>query len=264
MEIKITSSDNKIFKALKSLAQKKYRDKTHEFVIEGKKPLLDAVMEQATIHMLIYRDGFDFSSLEGQIKTYMDKKHVKIYCMAAHLFDKICDTKQPQGILAVCEQAASPYYEMQPFSGYCVFCDDISDPGNLGTILRTAAAAGAQCVILSNYCVDLYHPKTVRSTMGSLFHIPVFYGDTEEVCSHLHKQGVQIFASSLDAPEFQAIHPVYPACLVVGNEAHGISETVKQFADAFIKIPMQNHVESLNAGVAAGILLYHFLNNRVE
>ena len=257
MLTQITTTQNKTYKMIRSLKQKKERQKNHAFTVEGVKSVQDALSAGWVPELLAMSDTF-FSG-----GTFSAPPEIPVYQIPDSMFSALCDTETPQGILAVL-----PIPEEKTFSpdesGIYLFCDSVSDPGNLGTIIRTADAAGFSAVLLSDGCVDLYSPKTIRSSMGSFFHLPVQSGITKPQLSAWKYAGFQILCGALGENTVDYLIPDLkkPTILVVGNEANGISEEILQLADQCIKIPIYGSAESLNVGVAAGIMMYEAARQR--
>jgi TrmH family RNA methyltransferase len=178
--------------------------------------------------------------------------------LKTELFSHITDTVHSQGIVAVLELDAI-HQLMKPESKHVVICDNIQDPGNLGTIIRTCDALGIYEVYLTKGCVDPYSSKVLRSTMGSLFKVNVYKGwDSMELAASLHERDFQIIATALrNSISMAEFKPDTATAIIFGNEGNGVSEELLNVADGAIRIPMEGSAESLNVGVAAGIVLYH-------
>lgn len=240
----ITSLDNKLVKKITSLSQKKYRDEFGEFFVEGIKSVEEAIKYNQEITNILY---------SPEMLDY--KLDIPALKVSKEIIHKISDTLTPQGIIAVCR---IPQYELEE-RNKLVYLDRVQDPGNVGTIIRTADAFGFDGVMLSKECADVYSPKVVRSTMGSLFHIPIYQDVT---VGNIKNLGNKIYSAVLDTNNFvNAINISTPFVLVIGNEGKGISDEVKNITDEFIKINMSGNAESLNASIAAGILMYEFSVN---
>lgn len=249
----VTSKDNQIYKSALKLTKKKYRDEQGQYLLEGVKPLRDAIDMGISVKWIFLCEG------AGIRIDYPDEKTV---VLDRRLFEKLSDTGTSQGVIAVAEKTAydSGSFAMaagKPGSNVVVL-DRLQDPGNIGTIIRTAEAAGYGGIILTAGSGDVYSPKVVRAAAGSLFRVPVLYTATgREAVELLRKMNKRIVTSSLDADDFY-----YEAdlteniALVIGNEGRGVSEDFKESSDIKIKIPMEGSIESLNAAVAAGILMY--------
>lgn len=243
---RIVSTSNKRVMELKKLAQKKYRTELGLYLIEGAKMVADAVAAGVNIAYIAVDE-------EAAINfAVFEQKGYNVYSMPSGLFRSVCDTVTPQGIIAA---AKIPVAELSAPEGNCVILDGISDAGNLGTIIRTAAAAGFWDIYLIN-CVDAYNPKCVRSTMSGLFWVRL------HECGYEFLETVKARATLIGADMSGKDYRTYPeqknaVALVIGNESHGISERARAACDSMLSIPMAR-VESLNAAVAAGILMYKF------
>ena len=190
----------------------------------------------------------------AQAETYASLLHQgDVALMPSHVLAAVCDTKTPQGIAAVVRMGAVPRLGKR-----LVALDGVQDPGNVGTILRTADCAGMEGLLLSEQCADIFSPKVLRATMGSIFRMPVeVTGDLPGRLAALRRQGYSVLSSQLDGTPFyqrQGIGECY--VLVVGNEGNGVSQPVQQQATHRLRLPMRGGAESLNAAVAAGIMMY--------
>ncbi len=251
----ITAKDNEKIKILKKLIGKKsFRDEMGLFVLEGERAVRDALALGAEIESIFLREGTDLSFL-GDAPVYEVSKSV---------FDSVADTMTPQGVIATAKMNSSTLADLR--DGAVIFCENLSDPGNLGTIIRTAAAVGAGGVILSEGCVDLYNPKVVRATMSSLFLVPIMKGaKVKETFGELKELGYRIFGTALREDSLDLYEETLPqkSVLVIGNEGNGMSEDALALCDKTLIIPMPGGAESLNASVAASVLLYeHLRQNR--
>lgn len=247
METIITSTKNELVRHARSLHTAKGRTEQGEMLIEGEKcvrELLTYMPER--LHSLIITDG-RFEDIKQAVKA----SDVRVYPVAEHVMDAACDCQTPQGIAAI---AAIPSY--QPVkSGFIVALDDVQDPANVGAIIRTADAAGASGVALSPACADAFSPKAVRASMGSSFHLPIFKTELTGYLKSLVEAGYHIACGHLEGTtEFSL--DWRQTCLVIGNESRGISAPVMALATDIVRIPMFGKAESLNAAVAAGILIY--------
>lgn len=237
----ITSVDNKLVKKATSLHQKKYRDMYNEFLLEGIKSIKEAINYNIEIVNIFYCPDMIFYELNQEAIE-----------VSKEIIAKISDTSTPQGIVAVCKIPNRNLIKKEKL----VFLDRVQDPGNVGTIIRTADAFGFDGVLLSSGCADVYSPKVVRATMGSLFHIPIVQNITVEELKNI---GNKIYSSYLHTDNYiNNIEIEKPFILVIGNEGQGISEEIKKETSEFVKIKMDGNAESLNASIAAGILMYEF------
>lgn len=255
-----STTNHQIKKIQKLMKNARFRRQEKLFVAEGWKMIQEALERHLVKALYLsesacgeYRRRLDTGEIAGPV----DETAVEV--VADKCFREMTDTVNPQGILAVIQM---PEYDREqilaaPDAG--VIClEDIQDPGNLGTILRTAEGAGMSALILSRGCVDLFNPKVVRATMGALFRVPFLYCEemTTEVES-LKKYGFTVYAAHLDADrDFREEEYPGRVAVLVGNEANGLSPAVSERADRRIKIPMEGELESLNAAVSAALIMY--------
>lgn len=245
----ITSRDNRIYKRMKALSDRKQREKEGLFVIEGLRGVQDAVKNGMKLKIAALCEGCNINI--GVPETYV---------LAKKLFNELADTRTPQGIIAAFEMPVADFSDIKTSdSGFAVLCENLQDPGNLGTIIRTADAAGAAGIVLSKGCCDLFNPKTVRSTVASIGNIPVVRGmDALDAAKRLKTIGFRLAAGVLTDNSVG----LYEADLsgkiafVIGNEGNGISPELIAISDAAIKIPMRGGAESLNAAVAAAVMMF--------
>ena len=250
MEI-IKSPSNRIVKHIKSLHIKKNREKYVEFIASGLRLVQEA--SDAEVSFFVFSDVVA-RDVKQSIKELDSFQAAKYFVVSDNIFKTLCDTENPQGIMAVVKIPKSHEISGSKF----IILDNLQDPGNVGTIIRTANAFGLDGVILSDDCVDVYNPKVVRSSMGSIFHIPIYRDvNIEECIVSLKNTGCHVYAAHLDGePIGEKSSLQGKSALIVGNEANGIRESVTQLVDALVKIPMPGTAESLNASVAAAILMY--------
>ncbi len=259
----IQSKDNLLIKEIKKLKEKKYRLISNMFLVEGFRFTEEALESDfEVVHIFISAKGeskFESSSVKNKLQ-----ENTKVYSLSDSLFKGICDTDNPQGIIAVVRnKPVAIKYDY----GFYILADKIQDPGNMGTIIRTAHAAGALGVIITKGTVDIYNEKTLRSTMGSIFKIPVIEDKDLSLVQKLRDSGFKLVTSSLDTDKnFYDIDLKEKVIISVGNEGNGISDEVYGISDFKIKIPMPGGAESLNAAVAASIMMYEVVRqkNKVE
>ncbi|MCL2398606.1 MAG: RNA methyltransferase [Defluviitaleaceae bacterium] len=179
-------------------------------------------------------------------------------------FLSLSDTTTPQGIMAVCEKHTFTFDHLLKENSFLLIGECLSDPGNIGTLIRTAAAAGASGVVLSAGSGDIYNPKTIRAAAGAVLHIPVVEdADLPKVISFLKHQNILIIATHLCGSVLPYELDLCQSCaILIGNEAHGLSDSISNLADICVKLPMHSNIESLNASVAGGILLYEVVRQR--
>lgn len=254
----ITSRENSIYKSVLKLTKRKYRDQAGQYLLEGTKPLADAISLGIPVEMILVR--------EGSLPPFEESGAAPVMELGAKLFDSLTDTEHSQGVMAVVQKTQ---HDWESFSDLLkentrniVVLDRLQDPGNMGTIIRTAEAAGYGGVLLMAGCTDVYAPKVVRAAAGSLFRMPILQeNDIAEAAGRLHALQRNIAVTSLDAEQYyQDADLGENIALVIGNEGRGVREEFLDIADIKIKIPMAGSIESLNAAVAAGILMYQSQN----
>lgn len=232
----IVSRANNIVKKIKKLSDKKYRDEFGEYIAEGKRWINDAkrLCLQDIVAVICSDDcECDFAD----------------YVLQKKLFDEISDTNNNQGIMAIMR---IPQTSAGLMGNHILFLDRIRDPGNMGAIIRTACAAGYHDIVLRD-CVDVYNPKVIRSSMTGILNVRFNYSDVFSV----KQSGYTLISSSLEGENvFKSRINSEKICLVIGNEAEGIAKEIDDMCDFRVKIPMDNAMESLNAAVSAGILMY--------
>ncbi len=247
MEPRITSTQNEFVKSAKSLKTKKGRTEHGAFLVEGQKCVTELITHMPDILSSLIVCGTQYEKTVNRVK----KMGRRVYSVEEHVMAAICDCKTPQGIAAV---AIKPMHA-DISEGFIVALDDVQDPQNVGTIIRTADAAGCAGVVLSPESADCYAPKAVRASMGSLFHLPVLYEDLALYVSKLLTRGYRIACADIEGSEEFQFEPAR-TCLVIGNESRGVSDDMLALCTDRIRIPMYGQAESLNAAVAAGILIY--------
>ncbi|MCL2355103.1 MAG: RNA methyltransferase [Oscillospiraceae bacterium] len=258
----ITSKDNEQIKYIRKLKDKKARDVRGEFFIEGMKLIREAIEENADIKTIVICDDCVKAGEISKKELYAIAKYNCIYA-SENVFHNIADVQTPQGILAVVGKG-EPKEEIKYDEDIIVVLDDVQDPGNMGTILRTMDSIGLKQVVASKGCVDIYNPKVVRATMGAIFRVNVMESDDlKETIKDLKKRKIQIVATSPNTQDTIYDVKYKKTAIVVGNESNGISEEVMALADKKVKIPMLGRAESLNASVATGITLYEYVRQRL-
>lgn len=257
MEYIIKSSRNEKYKCIKSLKQKKARTELNLFTVEGIKSVNDVIGSSYEIESIIVSETF----YEKELFDYPNG--VDLYIIADEIFAGLSDTENPQGIIAVIKMKKQNNILPDLKKAY-IYCDRVQDPGNMGTIIRTADAAGFGGVFLSPGCVDLYNPKTVRSSMGSFFHIEKYENVTVEELKKFKTTGFTFMCATLSEKTicYTDADFTVPAIIAIGNEANGICEAVLSVSDTDIKIPIDGGAESLNAAVAAAVIMYEVNRQR--
>ena len=253
----IRSKDNRIVKRCEQLSMRKYRDQFGLYLIEGENLLAEAVKNHARIETVLLRAGCQ-KSLPPQVAD-------RTFLVDARIFDELAQTVTSQGILAIVakEAARKEDFINLPGSNFIVL-DRLQDPGNIGTILRTADAAGYKLAILMKGTADVYAPKVVRAATGSLFRMPVVsMASAKELAEFTGAAGKKLTATCLDARRWYYDEDLtHDIALIIGNEGNGISRDLIESSDIQIKIPMQGNIESLNAAVAAGVLMYEAMRGK--
>jgi RNA methyltransferase, TrmH family len=246
---RIESTKNPQVKQWKKLLTKKEREKTGLFIIEGFHLVEEALKSGVRIVEIILEE-------KKEIPTNWSVDNIPITLVTEEIIKAISDTETPQGIAAVCKQFT--YEQINWGKANVLLIDAVQDPGNVGTMIRTADAAGIDAVILGEGCVDLYNPKVIRATQGSLFHLPIIRGNLREWIKTLKEQQVHIYGTALENGEdYKQVEPNEPFALLVGNEGSGVNKDLLQLTTKNLYIPIYGKAESLNVAVATGILLYY-------
>lgn len=260
----IQSSQNSTIKEIKGLHLKKNRDASGHYFVEGIRFVNDAIDNNQTIVKMVVSDKLESLNGGPELIEKVKAACTECYLVPEKLFNEISDTQTPQGVLAVLKKREFVLDEIIEQGSSLVLLDNLQDPGNVGTIVRTADAAGVSAVLMSKGCVDLYSPKVLRSTMGSVFHMPIFEGlSINETIKMLKKFGYKVIASHLAGRNnYYDEDLTGKSAIIVGNEANGISEETAALADRLVKIPMPGKAESLNASVAASIMIYEIVRQK--
>lgn len=255
----ITSVANNRVKKVAALNQKaKERRQEKLYVVEGTKMFLEAPEDE--IVDIYVSEGFSSQNCEEKLSR------LKYETVTEEVFRKMSDTMSPQGILCVLRMKEYRLEEMlgKKKNPVLMVLEDIQDPGNLGTILRTGEGAGIDGVILSRESADIYNPKTIRSTMGSIYRVPfVYVSAIAEAIEKLKENGIRVYAAHLAGKKwYDEADYTGGSAFMIGNEGNGLKEETAKLADIYIKIPMEGKVESLNAAMASGILMYEASRQR--
>ncbi len=260
----ITSPGNGKIKAAVRMRQKaRARAEADAFLAEGIKMFLEAPAQQ--IREVYISESF--SCPDAAVKRAVLEKAGALPCetVSETVFEKLSDTCSPQGILCVMNQYHYQLADMlREENPLLLLTEGIQDPGNLGTMLRAGEGAGIHGVILSSDTVDMYNPKTIRATMGSVYRVPFLYTDNLlTTMKELQRHGVRIYAAHLHGKRpYDRCDFVGGTAFLIGNEANGLKRESAEAADLYMKIPMAGRVESLNAGMAAAVLLYEAARQR--
>ncbi len=252
-------------KQLLKLKTEKGREKEGRFLIEGLRLCEEAFFSDWEVELLLFPSEYvQFLKAKKLMREFLKEKR-EILVLSNQDMKKLTDTQTPQGIFAVVKKKAFTLNkDFLKKASLLVELDNIRDPGNLGTIIRTADSAGVDGILLSTGCVELYNPKVIRSTMGSIFHLPVIEKlKLKEIIPELKSSGFKIFASEVrQGKDYTKLNYPEKICLLIGSEAAGIHKEILNLADERIKIPIYGKAESLNASVAAGILLYEIISKK--
>lgn len=256
----ITSTSNQRMKEIVQLQKKsRARNQAGVFIVEGIR-MVREVPEERLVQLYLTEEFY--KKHKNELPT-PDGDLTKIEFVAPAVFEHISDTSTPQGVLAVVRQCQ--YSREDIFNGdHILVLDNLQDPGNLGTVFRTAEAAGVTGIIMSRDTVDIYNPKTIRSTMGAVFRMPFIYVENlPESIAELQSKGVRVYAAHLDGKRFYDEEDYRGGtAFLIGNEGNGLRQEVAECADTWIRIPMEGQAESLNAAVAAAVLMFEVSRQR--
>jgi TrmH family RNA methyltransferase len=254
----IKSKDNSKIKYIRSLSIKKNRDNDNAFVVEGIKFVWESVEENIDIKFVLISESISGKKEILELIQVLNYKQIDYFLCDDKIFDGVAETINAQGILSVATKKIYSKDILLNDYKFVILCDRIQDPGNLGTIVRTSDAFGPAAVILNKGCVDLYNPKVVRATAGSMFRVPFVIGDeNEEILKYLKNAGFKIISAVVNSEySFEDVDKFDKICIVIGNEGQGISQEITDASDLNITIKMNGRAESLNASIAAGICIY--------
>ena len=251
----LTLSNNQA-KFIKSLSNSNIRKETNSFLVEGQKCCSELLNSNYLVSFIVINSD-DTTNKNNPIITEAQKRNIKIFQIKNSIFEKLCDTKTPQSVIAIAQIQSNSIFDNQSF----IALDNVSDPGNVGTIIRTADWFGIKQIIFFDNSVDKYSPKVIRSSMGSIFRINIIEEKDNYNILKKHFPAIPIFAASLNGKiDLKSIHPTKKFGLIVGNEARGISAKLNKFITQSIFIGGQGTAESLNVAVATGIALFHFFD----
>ena len=242
----IQSAQNDKVKSWKKLLTKKGRDKAGQFLVEGFH-LVEEALKKEYVSAIIVRE-------QVEIPRSWNINGVDLYTTTAAVVKELSETETSQGIFAICDQKKWPNGSYKKV----LLLDSVQDPGNIGTIIRTGDAVGMEAVVCGDGCVDVYNSKALRSTQGSIFHLPVIKANLLEYITTLQAEGISVYGTSLqNAVDYREIPPQEQFALVMGNEGNGVSAAVLERCNQNLYIPIHGEAESLNVTVATGILVYH-------
>ena len=255
----ITSTSNPQVKRLIQLQKKsKARNEENVFVVEGLRMFIEVPKERV-------EKVYVSETLYNKKKQELNWNEFPLEILSDSVFKHVSDTQTPQGVLCVVKQKE---YEMDTLlsieNPHFMVLDNLQDPGNLGTIVRTAEGAGVDAVFMSKDCVDIYNPKTIRSTMGSIYRMPAIYiEDTVKLLEIFKEKGIKSYAAHLDGKNsYDKENYQKGTAILIGNEGNGLRDEVSNKADIWVRIPMEGQVESLNAAIAASVLMFEVARQR--
>lgn len=263
--VEITSKDNEKIKNTKLLLKSKNRNKESKFIIEGYRILSLAFEKKDIIDYVFINEDFENKDEHKKFLSDLEDAGIKVYKTTNKNFKEMVDTENTQGILAVISYEKKNLEDnLTDKDKYIVVLDRIQDPGNMGTIIRTADAAGVDTIITLKGCVDIYNPKVIRSTMGSIFSMNIIPAERDEMLSKLKSKNIKIVSSWLNTENwYDTVDYGEKVALVIGNEANGIDDVIAENSDLLVKIPIYGSAESLNAAISSAILMYEIKKSLV-
>ena len=252
----IDSTSNKLIKSTKKLLERSGRKESGKFIIEGRRLVCDALENGADVDYILFEQGTE----------RFDVGTTNVYELSHKAYSALKTTVNSQGVMAVVNiQENGDFVPTDDDRCLFIYLDGVSDPGNMGTIIRTADASGVNGIILSENCVDIYNPKVVRSTMASIFNVPIYFDDSNRtVLKKMNENAINIISGSL-----QGDNSIYDVdfksrcAIVIGNEANGITNEVIDLSTMLVKIPIIGKAESLNAAVACAVMAYECLRQNL-
>lgn len=250
----ITSVNNPLIKELRALKERKYRRRSGCFLIEGRRLIEDAVRNGIKPELLLVQDDRteEFALLSEQC--------LQTAAVSRAVLESLCLTEAPEGAVA---KVRIPQEMPEGDGSLVMVLDGLQDPGNMGTIIRTANAAGIRDIYFLGENVDMFNPKTVRSAMGAVFFVhPHYFGDARELYEHLKERGYCVCVTALSRKDYYSQQLPKKIALVMGNEGNGVSRESLEQADRLLTLPMSPEAESLNVAVCAGILIFDILYRR--
>lgn len=255
----ITSASNEKLKDIKKLLKSsKERYEKGVYVVEGIR-MFKEIPKEDIISVFVSENAFE------KHEDIINDTKIEPYILPDKLYSGISDTITPQGIMAVVKMKERTLDEVldNGTTPFIIITEKLQDPGNMGTIIRTAEGAGVTGIIVSKDSVDIYNPKTIRSTMGSIFRVPIYVSDNlVEDIAYTKKKGINIYAAHLNGEDFYSKDFTSACGFLIGNEGNGLSDEISNMADELIRIPMCGKVESLNAGTSTAVITYEVLRQR--
>lgn len=259
----ITSTSNGKVKRLVNLKKKrKARDEEKVFLVEGIRMFREVPKKK--LREVYVSESF-YKREKDVVEKVLDGSGAVLETLSDTVFGYVSDTKTPQGVLCVAEQMNYTLEEvLDGDMQHLLVLDNLQDPGNVGTIVRTAEGAGVTGIVMSHDCVDIYNPKVIRATMGSIYRMPFYYAeDLLETIDKIKEKGITAYAAHLNkSAEYDTEDYRKPCAFFIGNEGNGLRDEIAEVADMYIKIPMCGQVESLNAAIASSILMFEVQRQR--
>ncbi len=262
----IISRDNQYIKLLASLQQPKRRRETGLTIIEGVRATEEALRSGADIEFALIEQMLPDQPRVGQVIDGLRLRGVKVFSAAAPLLARAAATEHSQGVVLAVRYPADAYQKISDSKcDFLLIADGISDPGNLGTIIRTAEATAVDGLILTGNCTDWTSPKVMRAAMGAALRLPIWVADEQDALSLCRRRQVRLFMTAADAKQiYWQEQLIKPHAYILGAEAYGVGDFWHAAADAAIMLPMSQISESLNVAVAAAVLLYQTLQQRYD
>lgn len=261
--LEITSSKNKIIKEIKGLHKRKSRWDRQLFIVEGIKIVEEAIFNEIDLKYIVYTEKL-LDSEEGLrfFESIQDKKN--LIKTTDGILKEIADTENPQGVIGLVSfKKRSIDHIFESGHSFFLYLDEVQDPGNMGTIIRSGDAFNLDGIIVGKGSVDPYNPKVVRSTMGSIFRVPLYFPQEDLGFLKLAKEkGIKLITTSLEGDQLDQLDFSGKFLIIIGNEAKGVKKEIVNLSDISSKIPMPGEAESLNAGVAASIMMYEAMKAR--
>lgn len=262
MGFEITSLSNKHIKHIKSLHKRRNRDNNNEFIIDGLRLVEHSLLNSADIKAVYYTDELSSNERGCDLLESIACKDIGLYKVDEKIFKEISTTDNPQGILGIVKRK---YYNLDDVINKekftLIVLDRLQDPGNVGTIIRTADSAGIDGIVALKGTVDIYNSKTIRSTMGSIFTVPVIYAeDGMKLINTLREYGSDIISTTLNTEKYHFdVKYSNKNTIIIGNEANGISDELIANSNVKVKIPIIGEAESLNASIASAVVMYELV-----
>ncbi len=259
----ITSKENGLIKHIIKLKEKKYRKEYNEYLIEGVKIVEEAIEENAKIkQIIISQEAIESELVQKHLKEELQK--IDYIQVPSNIFKLISEVEKPQGVLAIIEKEKQKE-DIDYGQDIILALDDIQDPGNLGTIIRTADSVGLNQILISKGTTDPYNPKVIRSTMGAIFRVKIIECENlGQTLKNIKKNNYQIVVTDLNTDKSIYDIKMQNKVIVIGNEANGVSKEIKEKSDIKAIIPMLGKTESLNASIATGVILYEYVRQTLQ